>query len=123
MNILGTIVRFIVTAFVLLIVSWLIKGFYVGGFWSALFLAFIVAALAFIVESIFRTRITPFGRGIIGFLSSAVIIYVAQFLVSGVRITILGAILSALIIGIIDLFIPVKSPFDMAGKWSNREKS
>jgi len=116
MNILGTIVRFIISALVLMVVSWLIKGFYVGGFGSALFLALIIAVLAFIVESMFKTRITPFGRGIVGFITSAVIIYVSQFLVSGVRITILGAVLSALVIGIIDLFIPMKTPFESINK-------
>lgn len=116
MNILGTIVRFIVSALVLMVVSWIIKGFFVGGFWSALFLALIIAVLAFVVESLFKTRITPFGRGIVGFVTSVVIIYVSQFLVSGVRITLLGAILAALIIGIVDLFIPMKTPFETTSK-------
>lgn len=121
MNILGSIVRFVVSAIVLMLVSWIIKGFFVGGFGSALLLALIIAVLAFIVESMFKTTITPFGRGIVGFVTSAVIIYVAQFFVSGVKITILGAVLSALIIGIIDLFIPIKTPFEVVNKNSDNE--
>jgi len=120
MHIVGSIVRFLVTAVVLMFVSWIIAGFNVGGFWSALMLALVIAAIAFIVETIIGNRISPFGRGIVGFLTSAVIIYVSQFFVPGVRITIIGALLAALVIGIIDLFIPVKTPFEYGNKWSDK---
>jgi uncharacterized membrane protein YvlD (DUF360 family) len=56
--------------------------------------------------------VTPFGRGIVGFLASAAVIWLAQFIVGGVEVTVIGAILAALVIGIIDLFIPVNTPFD-----------
>ncbi|MCR8644915.1 phage holin family protein [Paenibacillus sp. N1-5-1-14] len=122
MSFLGTVVRFIVSAFVLMLVSWFVKGFSVGGFTSALLLALAIAVIAFIVESMFGRRITPFGRGVVGFLTSAVIIWVAQFIVPGVTATVLGAILSALVIGLIDLFIPMKTPFEMGSDWSGKDK-
>jgi putative membrane protein len=122
MQILGHVVRFIVSAIVLMIVGWLVPRFSVGGFWSALFLALVIAVLGWIIEGIFGKRITPFGRGIVGFLSSALVIWLAQFVVGGVRATIIGAILAALVIGIIDLFIPVASPF-RAGNTDNRARS
>jgi putative membrane protein len=115
MRFLGHVVRFIVSAIVLMVVGWLVPNFSVGGFWSALFLALIIALLGWIIEGIFGKRVTPFGRGIVGFLTSALVIWLAQFIVGGVRATVIGAILAALIIGIIDLFIPVASPFQ-AGK-------
>jgi putative membrane protein len=114
MQFLGHVVRFIVSAIVLLVVSWLVPRFSVGGFWSALFLALVIAVLGWIIEGIFGRRVTPFGRGIVGFLSSVVVIWLAQFIVGGVRATIIGAILAALVIGIIDLFIPIASPFRAA---------
>lgn len=46
---------------------------------------------------------------------SALVIYLAQFIVGGVSVSILGALLAALVIGIIDLFIPISTPFE-AGK-------
>jgi putative membrane protein len=112
MHFLGHLVRFIVSALVLMFVSWLVPGFSVGGFWSALFLALVIAVFAWIIEGVFGRRITPFGRGIVGFLVSALVIWVAQFIVSGVATTMIGAILAALVIGIIDLFIPVSTPFE-----------
>jgi putative membrane protein len=118
MHLLRHLVRFIVSALVLMFVSFIVPSFSVGGFWSAFFLALVIAIAAWIIESIFGRKITPFGRGIVGFLTSAVIIWLAQFIVSGVTASFIGAILAALVIGIIDLFIPVKSPFHQGS--SNR---
>lgn len=112
MRFLGHVVRFIVAAIVLMFVGWIVPNFAVGGFWSALFLALVIAVLGWIVEGIFGKRVTPFGRGIVGFLASAAVIWLAQFVVGGVSITVVGAILAALVIGIIDLFIPISTPFD-----------
>lgn len=112
MHFLGHVVRFIVAALVLMFVGWILPNFSVGGFWSALMLALVIALLGWIVEGIFGKRINPFGRGIVGFIVSALIIWVAQFIVGGVSVTLIGAILAALVIGIIDLFIP--TPFDAA---------
>lgn len=112
MRFLGHVVRFVVAALVLMLVGWIVPNFTVGGFWSALFLALVIALLGWIVEGIFGKRVTPFGRGIVGFLASAAVIWIAQFIVGGVDITVIGAILAALVIGIIDLFIPISTPFD-----------
>ncbi|MBN3523076.1 phage holin family protein [Paenibacillus apiarius] len=112
MSFLGHVVRFIVAAIVLMVTGWIVPMFAVGGFWSALILALIIALFGWIVEGIFGKKVTPFGRGIVGFLVSALVIYVAQFFVAGVSVTILGAILAALVIGLIDLFIPIASPFE-----------
>jgi putative membrane protein len=111
MQILGTIVRFIVSAIVLMVVGYLVPQFTAGGFWSALMLALVIAVLGWIIEGIFGKRVTPFGRGIVGFLSSALVIWLAQFVVGNVHATIMGALLAALVIGIIDLFIPIASPY------------
>ena len=118
MTIVGHIVRFIVSALVLMLVGFLVPDFEVGGFWSAFFLALAIAVLGWIVEAVFGKRVTPFGRGIVGFLASAAVIWVAQFLIADVRVTVLGALLAALVIGIIDLFVPVATPFRGGDKTS-----
>lgn len=56
MNIIGTIVRFIVAAIVLMVVGWLVPQFSVGGFWSALMLAVVIAVLGWIIEGIFGKK-------------------------------------------------------------------
>ena len=116
MNVMAHVVRFVVSALVLMLVGWIVPQFTVGGFWSALFLALFISVLGWIVEGLFGKNITPFGRGIVGFLVSALIIWVSQFIVGEVEVTWLGAILAALVIGIIDLFIPIGSPFHRSGE-------
>lgn len=112
MSILGHVVRFIVAAIVLMVTNLIVPMFTVGSFWSALILAVVIALLGWVFEVIIGNKVTPFGRGIVGFITSTIVIYVAGQLVSGVSITILGAILAALVIGLIDLFIPLTSPFE-----------
>jgi uncharacterized membrane protein YvlD (DUF360 family) len=111
MKFLGTAVRFIVSAIVLMVVGYLVPQFSVGGFWSALMLAVVIAVLGWIIEGIFGKKVTPFGRGIVGFLSSALVIWLAQFIVG---VSFIGALLAALVIGIIDLFIPIATPYEAA---------
>jgi putative membrane protein len=113
-NFLSHVGRFIVAALVLMVVGWIVPQFTIGGFWSALILALVIALLGWVVEGIFGKKATPFGRGIVGFIVSALVIWVAQFVVSGVSVSILGAILAALVIGIVDLFLPVSTPFEAA---------
>ena len=103
---LGLIVRFIVSALVLLFIGMIAPGFYIAGFWTALLAAVIIAGLGWVFELLFGREISPYGRGVIGFLTSAFVIYLAQAIIPGMRVTMLGAILAALIIGVIDLFVP-----------------
>ncbi|QSO52467.1 phage holin family protein [Alicyclobacillus curvatus] len=108
MNLIGTIVRFIVSALVLMFVGFLVPGFGVMNFWSALLAAVVIALLGWAIEALFGRRVSPYGRGIVGFISGAVVIYLAQLVVPGMRVTVLGALLASLVIGIIDLFVPTE---------------
>ncbi|GMA56307.1 superfamily IV 4 TMS phage holin [Alicyclobacillus sacchari] len=106
MHILGHIVRFVVSALVLMFVGYVVPGFGVMGFWSAILAAIVITLLGLAMEALFGRRISPYGRGIVGFISGAIVIYVAQLFVPGLHASILGALLASLVIGIIDLFIP-----------------
>ncbi|UOF92698.1 phage holin family protein [Fodinisporobacter ferrooxydans] len=108
MSFLGTIVRFIVSALVLMFVGFIVPGFGHLNFWSALVAAIVIAAMGWVIERLFGRGISPYGRGIIGFISGAVVIWLAQLFVPGMRVSLLGALLASLVIGIIDLFIPTE---------------
>lgn len=124
MTIIRHIVRFVVAAVVLMFVGFLVPGFAVNSFWTALIAALVIAAIGWGIEAIFGDRISPYNRGIIGFLVSALVIYFTQFFVNGFRVTILGALLASLVIGIIDLFIPVKTHMDLRnGDARNRQET
>lgn len=106
---IGMIVRFVVSALVLLLVSWLVPGFEVSGFWGAVLAAVVIAVLGFLIEKLFGENISPQKRGITGFLVVALTIYLAQFIVPNyIDASLLGALLAAVLVGIIDLFVPTE---------------
>ncbi|MDO4540613.1 MAG: phage holin family protein [Syntrophomonadaceae bacterium] len=106
---IGLIVRFVVSALVLLLVSWLVPGFEVSGFWGAVLTAIVIAIIGYLVELVFGEKISPQRRGITGFLVVAITIYLAQFIVPNyVSVTLLGALLAAVLVGVIDLFVPTQ---------------
>ncbi|MDI9440625.1 MAG: phage holin family protein [Bacillota bacterium] len=106
MDWMGVIVRFIVSALVLMLVGFILPGFKTMSFFHALFAAVVIAALGWVVESLLGKTVSPYSRGVVGFLVSAVIIWAAQFIVPGMSVSLVGALLAAFVIGIIDLFVP-----------------
>lgn len=105
---LGIIIRFVVSALVLIVASWLSPGFVVrGGFVGALIAAVVIAVLGYAAEALLGERISPQSRGLVGFLTAAVVIYVAQFIIPDLlSVSLVGALISAFIIGLIDAFVP-----------------
>jgi len=105
---LRLIVRFIVSALVLMFVGFILPGFGPISFLNALIAAVVISVLGYLIEALFGKNVSPQGRGIIGFLTSAVVIYLAQYIVPDLDVTIIGALVAALIIGIIDIFVPTE---------------
>ncbi|KAJ51036.1 uncharacterized membrane protein YvlD (DUF360 family) [Clostridium tetanomorphum] len=105
-NVLNYIVRLILTAIVLGITSFLTPGFSIVGLWSMLLAAVVITVIDILVESLMGMDASPFGKGFKGFVIAAIIIYLTQFLVPNMQVSIIGAILAALVIGIIDAILP-----------------
>jgi len=103
---MGAVVRFIVSALVLMLVGFIIPGFKSLTFFHALLAAVVIAALGWVVESLLGKSVSPYGRGIVGFLISALIVWVTQFVIPGMSVSVIGALLAAFVIGIIDMFVP-----------------
>lgn len=106
MDWLGTLVRFIVSAIVLMLVAFIVPGFAPLGFWNALLAAAVIAAVGWLIEATLGKNVSPFSRGVVGFIVSALVIWATQFVVPGMSISLFAALISAFIIGIIDLFVP-----------------
>ncbi|MFP4662653.1 MAG: phage holin family protein [Halanaerobiales bacterium] len=104
----GSIVRFIVSALVLLAVGYIVPGFSMVGFVNALLAAIVIAVLGYVIESIFGENISPQSRGVVGFFTSAVVIYLTQFIIEGLSVSILGALIAAFVIGLVDAFVPTE---------------
>lgn len=104
----GLILRFIVAAIVLMITAFFTPGFSIANFWTALLQAAVIVGLDYLIQKLTGIDASPFGRGLSGFLVSALIIYLTQYIVPGVYVTIWGAIIAALVIGLIGAVLPVK---------------
>lgn len=107
-SILRWIGRLILVAIVLAITSFFTPGFTISGIWSYLIASVVITGLDYLVEAFMGIDASPFRKGIKGFVIAVVIIYVAQFLVPTMRVSILGAILASLVIGIIDAIFPTR---------------
>ena len=101
--------RFILVAIILMVTSFVTPGFSINGMWSFLIAAVVISVLDYLVELFMGVDASPFGKGIKGFVIAAIIIYIAQFLVPNMGVTIIGAILAAIVIGILDAIFPVRA--------------
>lgn len=105
-GIFSLLLRIVINAIVLLVVSYFVPGFFISGIWAAIIAAAVIAVLDYFVGAIFKVDASPFGRGIIGFIIAALILYVTQLFVPGVAVSLWGAVIGALVIGLFDLIIP-----------------
>lgn len=105
-SIFGWLGRLVLTAVILGITSFFTPGFSINGLWSFLLAALVISVLDYLVESFMGVDASPFGKGIKGFVIAAVILYITQFLVPNMSVSIFGALLAAIAIGIIDAIMP-----------------
>ena len=77
---IGAIIRSTVSAIVLRLVGFLIPGFRIMGLVNALLAAVAIAAIGWAVEALLGRNVSPQARGLIGFLTAAVVIYAVQFI-------------------------------------------
>lgn len=98
--------RFIASAIVLAITAFFTPGFSINNIWTLAFAAIVLSVLDYLIMKFTGLNATPFGKGFLGFVLAAVVLYVTQFFVAGYSISWMAAIIGALIYGVIDYFIP-----------------
>lgn len=108
-NIGEMLIRILVTAIVVAIAAYFTPGFTIDGIWSLLLAAVVIGVLDHLIQKFTGVNASPFGKGIVGFLVAAIILYVTKFIVPGFNISVWGAIIGALVIGIVDAIIPGRS--------------
>ncbi len=100
------LIRLVVGIVVLAITAFFTPGFAISSWFSLLIAAIVLSVLDWLVNLITGINAAPFGRGISGFILAAIIIYAIKFIVPGYNVTILGAIIAAVVYGIVDAIIP-----------------
>ena len=105
-NIGEMLLRILITSIVVAIAAYFTPGFTIDGLWSLLLAAVVIGVLDYLIQKFTGINASPFGRGISGFLVAAIILYVTKFIVPGFNISLWGAIIGALVIGIVDAIMP-----------------
>ena len=103
------LIKYISSAAILGITTFFTPNFVISSFPILLLAALVIVILDYMVETITGIHDSPFGRGLVGFISATIIIYMTQFLVAGYHISIISSIIAALIYAVIDSFIPTQT--------------
>ena len=102
----GMFSRFISSSIILAVTAFFTPGFEIASLWTLLLAAVVLAIMDYLFNMLLGVNATPFGRGIIGFVVSVVVLYATQFFVAGYSISMMSAIIGAVIYGIIAAMIP-----------------
>ena len=105
-SVAGIIIRLIASAVVLAITAFLIPGFSISGVGSLIVAAVVLTIMDYLFVKLLGIEASPFGRGIVGFVSAALILYLTQFFVAGYSISVLSAVIGAIVYGIVTYLIP-----------------
>ena len=98
--------RFITAAIVLAITAFFTPGFQINNIWTLAIATLVLTGIDFLISRFTGLGVSPFGKGFVGFILSAVTLYVTQYIVAGYTISWISAIIGALIYGIVDYLLP-----------------
>ncbi|SEM98953.1 hypothetical protein [Lihuaxuella thermophila] len=111
MYIFRHLVRFF-SAFVgIVLVDTVVPGFSANSIGNAALVSLIIAGTGGLTELFLGRDISPFARGIIGILASASALPSASLLLPAFEVPLLGLVLVSLLVGMIDIFVPVGARF------------
>lgn len=100
------IIRFLTSLSIFTVTVFFTPNFNISSFPILILSSITIIILDYIVAIITGIHDIPLGRGLVGFTSACIIIYITQFFVSGYYITVISSVIAAAIYGIIDSMIP-----------------
>lgn len=101
------LIKVLVSGIAVLITSALSPGIQTDGYSTAIMAGIVIGILDWAINKFTGVDASPFGRGAVGFVVAAIILFITGQIVDGFNVSILGAIVGALILGIVDTFLPV----------------
>ncbi len=101
------ITRFIAVSLAILFIGYLLPGFSIIPFSTAVLGGFFIAGLGYLIETVaLKKEALPYTHGVVGFTATTLGLIVFKVLLLTINISWLGLILTSLIIGLVDLIIP-----------------
>lgn len=98
--------RLVTAAIVLAITAFFTPGFHINNIWTLAAAAIVLTVIDYLIVKFTGLHASPFGKGFVGFVLSAIVLYVTQFFVAGYTISWMAAIIGAVIYGVVDYFLP-----------------
>lgn len=102
----GVILRFVTSAVILAITAFFTPGFTISNVWSLALAAVVLTVIDYLIVRFTGLHASAFGKGFVGFILAAVVLYVTQYFVVGYSISWVASIIGALIYGVVDYFVP-----------------
>lgn len=100
------ILRFVTSAVILAITAFFTPGFTINNIGALALAAVVLTVIDFLLVKFTGLHASAFGKGFVGFVLAAVVLYATQFFVAGYSISWIAAMIGALIYGVVDYFIP-----------------
>lgn len=98
--------RLITAAIVLAITAFFTPGFTISNIWALAAAAIVLTVIDYLITKFTGLHSSSFGKGFVGFVLSAVVLYVTQYFVAGYTISWIAAIVGAIVYGVVDYFLP-----------------
>lgn len=98
--------RLITAAIVLAITAFFTPGFSINNIWALAAAAIVLTVIDYLITKFTGLHASAFGKGFVGFVLAAVVLYVTQYFVAGYTISWIAAIVGALVYGVVDYFLP-----------------
>lgn len=98
--------RLVTAAIVLAITAFFTPGFEISNIWALAAAAVVLTIIDYLITRFTGLHASSFGKGFVGFVLSAVVLYVTQYFVAGYTVSWIAAIVGALVYGVVDYFLP-----------------
>lgn len=98
--------RLLTSAVILAITAFFTPVFSINNIWSLIIAAIVLTVIDFLITKFTGLHASAFGKGFVGFVLAAIVLYITQYFVAGYAISWIAAIIGALIYGAVDYFIP-----------------
>ena len=98
--------RLITAAVVLAITAFFTPGFHISNIWALAAATVVLTVIDYLITKFTGLHASSFGKGFVGFVLSAVVLYVTQYFVAGYTVSWMAAIIGALVYGVVDYFLP-----------------
>ena len=98
--------RLIAAAVVLGITAFFTPGFSINNIWTLIIAAVVLTVIDYLVTKFTGLHASSFGKGFVGFVLSAITLYVTQYFVAGYTVSWMAAIVGAIVYGVVDYFLP-----------------